>query len=93
MFCERGLFERVKGFPEIRASEDVVFGLEVSELADLWFIPDIKVLHIFRESWSSFINNQVLLGKHIIIYRKQLYETFLYKGIMPILLIPFVFSI
>jgi hypothetical protein len=54
----------------------------------VWFYPNIKVFHIFREDMGGFLRNQELLGKYIIIYRRQHYKSFIYKGIMPILLLP-----
>jgi glycosyltransferase involved in cell wall biosynthesis len=89
MFCDRKLFERFGGFPAIRAAEDVMFCLTVNKTAPVWFIPEIRVYHIFREDLKSFLNNQVLLGKYIIIYRR-LHEknVFYYKGLWPLIFLP-----
>jgi len=88
MFCSKELFQKSGGFPEIRAAEDVLFGLKVSEIANLWFIPEIVVYHIFRLEWKKFLRNQILLGKYVSIYRKNHYDSFIYKGIMPIIFLP-----
>ncbi|MFC1704259.1 glycosyltransferase [Candidatus Omnitrophota bacterium] len=88
MFCSKDLFIKAGGFPDIRAAEDVLFGLKMSKIAQLWFLPKVKVFHIFRENWRSLIDNQKLLGKYILIYRKQYYKSVLYKGIMPVVLLP-----
>jgi glycosyltransferase involved in cell wall biosynthesis len=89
MFCERQLFDKIGGFPDIRASEDVLFGLEANRFSSVWFIPQIKVFHIFRENIKGSIKNQILLGKYIIIY-KRLYDkdVFYYKGLWPLLMLP-----
>ncbi|OGT21484.1 MAG: hypothetical protein A3C55_03010 [Gammaproteobacteria bacterium RIFCSPHIGHO2_02_FULL_42_13] len=94
MFCDRKLFERFGGFPAIRAAEDVMFCLAVNKTAPVWFVPDIKVYHIFKEDIESFLKNQMLLGKYIIIYRR-LHEkhVFYYKGLWPLLFLPGFLSI
>jgi hypothetical protein len=71
LFCERALFEQVGGFPEIRAAEDTLFGLKVSEVATFWFEPTLKVNHIFREGMGPFLDNQRMLGKYIFVYRAE----------------------
>jgi glycosyltransferase involved in cell wall biosynthesis len=71
LFCEKSLFDEVGGFPELRASEDTLFGLKVSETTAFWFEPDVKVYHIFREGLKPFLDNQHLLGKYIFIYRSD----------------------
>lgn len=88
MFCERATFHRAGGFPEIRASEDVSLSLQIGKNADVWFIPDASAYHVFREDWRSFIQNQILLGKYGIIYRKIFKPLLIYRGMMPILLFP-----
>lgn len=74
MFCDRTLFNRVGGFPEIRASEDTLFGLAVGKIEKMTFFPGIKVYHIFRENLDHYLSNQVLLGKYIYVYRKYHYN-------------------
>lgn len=71
LFCHEDIFHKCGGFPEIRAAEDVIFGINVSKITDLWFIPNARVSHIFRLSISYFLNNQILLGKYAAVYRKQ----------------------
>lgn len=88
LFCERELFNKAGGFPEIRASEDTLFGLTVSRYANIMFHPEVVVYHIFRERKDHYLNNQVLLGKYIFIYRKLFYQSFYYQGILPFLLFP-----
>ncbi|MFC1645697.1 glycosyltransferase [Candidatus Omnitrophota bacterium] len=88
MFCDRELFQQVGGFPEIRAAEDVLFGLKINKTSQLWFLPKAKVYHIFREDWKGFLKNQKLIGKYVSIYRKKYYDSFIYKGIMPLILFP-----
>lgn len=88
MYCDREIFERVGGFPEIRAAEDVLFGLNVNKITKVWFIPDAMIYHIFRENLRGFLENQRLAGKFIVAYRKIHYENFIYRGIMPLILLP-----
>jgi glycosyltransferase involved in cell wall biosynthesis len=71
LFCEKALFDQVGGFPELRASEDVLFGLKVGEVAPFWFEPELKVHHIFREGVKPFLDNQRMLGKYIFVYRAE----------------------
>lgn len=89
LFCEKSLFYSLGGFPEMRASEDVCFGLKAIEENDLWFLPAMKVYHIFGLSWKRFRSNQFLLGKYVAIYRKQKMKSAL-KHILfsPFFLIP-----
>jgi glycosyltransferase involved in cell wall biosynthesis len=87
-FCDRDLFNAVGGFPELRAAEDVLYGLAIKERALFWFVPEAKVAHIFREDWSSFYKNQAMLGQYVARYRKQRSASFTLSGIMPLLLSP-----
>lgn len=89
LFCDRELFLGIDGFPEIRASEDTLFGLKVSQYTNIIFYPDISVYHIFRDTKEHYFNNQILLGKYIYIYRKKFYNSFYYKGILPYIFFPF----
>lgn len=70
MFCKRSLFEKVGGIPEMRASEEVVFGLKLHKYTSIWFVPDAAGCHLFREQWSGYLKNQMMLGKFISMYRK-----------------------
>lgn len=91
IFCEREIFERAGGFPEVRAGEDTIFGMAVSELTHYWFVPEITVAHIFREDLKGFLKNQELLGKYNILYRKKYHSSLMYRGIIPLLLFPGIF--
>lgn len=71
LFCDRKLFEELGGFPDVRASEDVLFGLNASKTNELWFLPESRVFHIFGESWERFRSNQFLLGKYVAAYKKD----------------------
>ena len=51
-------------------------------------LPKAKCFHIFRESFESYFNNQKVLGKYIIVYRRMTYNKWYYKGFWPILLLP-----
>lgn len=94
MFCERKFFDEIGGFPLIRASEDVLFGLKANRLSTVRFLPAIRVFHVFREDIRSFLENQLLLGKYIIIYRRiQDAGVFYYRGLWPLLLLPFFLAI
>lgn len=88
MFCQRKLFEQLDGFPDIRASEDILFSLKVKKISKVWFVPEARIYHIFREDLSSFLRNQMLLGRYSILYRKQCRQNFIYRGWKPLLLLP-----
>jgi glycosyltransferase involved in cell wall biosynthesis len=88
MFCSRTLFRKVGGFPDIRASEDTLFFLRLKGIAGVHFIPTARAQHIFRLDWNSFLKNQRLLGRYVSIYRRQYYRSFIYWGIIPVILSP-----
>ncbi|MCR4336918.1 MAG: glycosyltransferase [Candidatus Omnitrophica bacterium] len=88
LFCDRGIFEKVGGFPNLRASEDTLFCLRLTGIEKIWFIPTARCFHIFRQEWKSFAKNQELLGQYVSIYRRMHYKTWIYKGIMPVILFP-----
>lgn len=89
MFCDRQIFLDSGGFPEIRASEDVLFFKEASRRAPVWFVPQARAYHIFRENLSDFLRNQKLLGRYIIVYRRRaMPNAFYYKKFWPIFFLP-----
>ena len=88
MFITKELFDKAGGFPDIRASEDVLLCLKVGESDKVWFVPTAKCFHIFRESYESYYNNQQVLGEYIIVYRRMLYKKWFYQGLWPVLLLP-----
>jgi hypothetical protein len=92
-FCDRQLFYKAGGFPDMRASEDVMLGININRYEKVWFVPEITVSHIFRENWKSFFANQKLLGKYVAIYRKKESESFYQSGIFPFILAPLFFII
>jgi len=88
LFCDRELFIRVGGFPEVRASEDSLFSLKIGEIEPLIFLPDATVYHIFRENPEHFLSNQRMLGKYVYLFRRKSYQNFYYKGFLPYLFLP-----
>ena len=88
MFVERSLFEKAGCFPDLRASEDVILCLKIGETDQVWFVPSAKCYHIFRENLRSYFNNQIVLGKYIIVYRRMVYDKWYYKGLWPVLMLP-----
>lgn len=88
LFCQRELFLQVGGFPEIRASEDTMFGLIMNQTTPMMFFPDLIIYHIFREQKDHYYKNQILLGQYIFIYRKYIYNSVYYRGILPYLFLP-----
>ncbi len=88
MFVERSLFEKAGRFPQMRASEDVVLCLNIGKTDKVFFVPSARCYHIFREDRKSYFNNQVVLGKYIIVYRRMVYGKWYYKGLWPVLLLP-----
>ncbi len=89
MFVERSLFAKVGGFPDLRASEDVMLCLEIGKTDKVWFVPSAKCYHIFREDIKAYFNNQIVLGEYIIVYRRMVYDKWFYKGLWPVLMLPF----
>jgi glycosyltransferase involved in cell wall biosynthesis len=92
-FCDSGLFKNVGGFPDLRASEDVLLGLNLSNITKIWFIPSASVSHVFREGLKGYLSNQRLLGRHIGIYRKMISKFFISNKILLILLFPLFFIV
>lgn len=90
LFCDRNLFFKIGGFPEIRASEDCIFTLQLSKHNELLFIPDAKVYHIFKENKKQYLQTQLVLGKYIYVYRKLYFNSFYLKGILPVILSPII---
>ena len=89
MFCTREIFYLAGEFSIIRGSEDVIFGLKVSEQTDIIFSPEAKVYHIFREEFIPSMRNQIMLGKYVNIYRRSLNPSAFYlKGIWLVLCMP-----
>lgn len=93
LYCDKQLFEIIGGFPEIRAAEDVLFGLKANKFTQIWFIPRIKVYHIFRESLLDYLKNQTILGKYTIIYRKIYFKKLVYKGLLALAILPLFLSL
>ncbi len=93
LFCERSLFQACGGFPELRAAEDVTFGINVNRMEPLWFVPSLRVSHIFREKMGPFLRNQELLGEYVIRYRRAHSDSFLYKGLVPAVLFPAILAV
>ena len=87
-FCDRELFFQIGGFPNLRASEDVMFCLKAKEITPIFFLPDAKCWHIFREDWNIFLKNQEMLGRYIIIYRRMYYHSWFYQGLWPVFFLP-----
>lgn len=88
LFCEKILFQSIGGFPNIRACEDVIFGRRVKRAAPLYFFPEIKVSHIFRENLTAYLKNQELLGRYIIVFRRSELKQWIYRGVIPAVLLP-----
>ena len=94
MFCDKELFERAGGFPEIRAAEDVLFGINTGKIEKIWFDPKIEVYHVFRTRLTKFLSNQMLLGEYIIKYRRmQMSGKFYYRKYWPLIFLPAFFLI
>jgi O-antigen biosynthesis protein len=88
IFIKRELFEKAGRFPDLRASEEVILCLKLGEFTKVWFVPKARCFHIFRESYGSFLKNQMMLGKYIIVYRRMIFNKWYYKGLWPVLLLP-----
>ncbi len=91
LYCDRDIFFRAGKFPDIRASEDVILGLNINKITNTWFIPAATVRHIFREDKSGYLDNQKLLGTYVGIMRSNMSGSCIYKGIVPAFLMPIFF--
>ncbi|HTL70401.1 MAG TPA: hypothetical protein VL404_03825, partial [Candidatus Eisenbacteria bacterium] len=87
-FCDRRLFEASGGFPEIRASEDTLFCLKLSKIVPVWFVPEARVHHVYRERWDGFFRAQTLTGRYIFLYRRDHYGDWYYRGAWPLFFLP-----
>ncbi len=90
LYCDKELFFKTGGFPEIRASEDMLFSIRASRFEKLAFIPNANVHHIFREGEPELYYTQKLYGYFVFKYKKDHYNHFYYKGIIPFFLLPFI---
>ena len=88
MFCDRKLFQEAGGFPNMRASEDVVLCIKLRKIYSIWFVPQARAYHIFRESKQAYYNNQVMLGKYILFYRRDFVKSWYSQGLWPLLFLP-----
>lgn len=67
----KSAFDQVGGFPEIRASEDVLFSFKLRELGFcVHFNPQNYVRHLNRYEKMPYLNNQKMLGYNSAIARK-----------------------
>lgn len=87
LFCEKRLFDEIGGFPDIRASEDVLFCRKAATRAPIWFDPAIRVYHVFREDLGAYLRNQRMLGAYTLIDLRQTGAA-LFRGALPALLLP-----
>lgn len=88
LFCDRKLFFESGGFPDVRASEDALLSLEMGQKTVLWFVPEAKCVHMFRQSAGDFLRTQFLLGKYFIMYRRTYYGAWFYQPGFAALLLP-----
>src|SRR6056297_236658 len=91
LFCDKELFIKAKGFPDIRAAEDSLFGIIINQFATLYFFPDIKIYHTFRENIKESLLNQKLIGKYAIIYRKFCFPYLYGNKYLILSIFPFIF--
>lgn len=70
-FVKKNLFDSVGGFPNVRASEDVLLGKKLNLTSQFMFIPRSIVYHIFGTSFNRLCTNQKLLGEYVAKYRKE----------------------
>ena len=89
LFCERELFLRAGGFPEIRAAEDVLFGDRITSLGEAFhFEPSARVYHIFADTWKRCRTNQTLLGEYTLTARRNESRSWAWQGAAPFFLAP-----
>jgi O-antigen biosynthesis protein len=92
MYCSKELFNRVGGFPKIRASEDYLFSYKLAKIGKKFsYCPQIKAHHIFREKMLLYLNNQIMLGRYQMIAKKYALKSAFYRNPMLPLLYPVIF--
>lgn len=68
----RNLFDRIGGFPKIRAAEDVIFCKNARDCgAKICFSPDIRVYHQNRTELGKYLKNQMVLGTYTAVARRR----------------------
>ncbi len=68
---KRDIFEQSGGFPDVRASEDVLFANKLlRQNYSIWFDPDIRIKHLNRNRLQPYLANQYMLGKYSAVVRK-----------------------
>lgn len=90
-FCDRRLFERVGGYPEMNASEDVAYGRALAGLTRIWFLPDAVVAHLFRSGLRPFFRHERLLGTYVAHQRLASSRPRWLRGRIPALFAPLFF--
>ena len=66
--CKKDVFLHVGGFTEKSLSEDVIFGNSLRKAGfNIVYVPELKMLHFCRTKLTQYLENQKLLGKHVII--------------------------
>jgi len=90
--CTREAFSKAGGFPELQASEDLLFGHSLRKVGiNVIFCPEIRILHSCRTRMDKVSTNLNLLGKYLVRTRRaapSLPYTFLTKHRI---FIPFIF--
>lgn len=70
--CTKRTFNRIGGFIETEASEDVLFGHALkNEGLETYFVPEIRIRHFCRTNLDKFVENRKKLGKFFVITRKH----------------------
>ncbi len=93
VFCSKEIFKKTGGYPEVRAAEDVLLGLEINKIAELWFLPDAVSAHIFRENLNGFYSNQRMLGQYAALYRREMNKMFTFPAFLMYFLYPLLIAI
>lgn len=64
-------FEKAGGFPNVRASEDVIFGELLKKInVKPIFIKNFQILHLCRTKISKVLSNTRLLGRYTVVARR-----------------------
>jgi O-antigen biosynthesis protein len=87
------LFKKIGGFPDIRASEDMFLGYNLTKAGiQILFQPEINIKHMNRYRLKDMLKNQLILGVGAAVVRKILNRpgSFLVKHHGYAVLIPFI---
>jgi len=69
--CTKESFQKIGGFMDAKASEDVLFGEALRKNGfKIWFMPNVMIKHLCRTKKQRLLSNMHLLGNYFVATRK-----------------------